>query len=110
MWEHYKLDNPPKEPTGTQDSDYDKAEAEIGDEYSNPNPEEEGRLPIQDFESYSDPSFDEAWNEDDSGEISDTNVVPENLPNNPVKDFETPLNKSPEGDIVSYDGDQWMEV
>jgi len=100
MWEQRLLDNPPKEAAYT-DSDYDKEEAEA-EGYSADEAKEEGRLPIQDFESYKDPDFDDEWNAEDGEDDSD--IVGENPPESGSNDFD------PEEERMEFDPNDWEEV
>jgi len=83
MWEQRLLDDPPKEAAYT-DSDYDREEADA-EGYSAQEAKGEGRLPIQDFESYKDPDFDDEWNAED--EEDDSDIVGENPSESSSEDF-----------------------
>lgn len=109
MWEHFLLDNPPKEEEKEdgklRDDSYDTEESKL--EYSSPEAKEEGRLPLQDFESFADPEFDKAWNED---EDSPSEVISENPPNEGAENFDLAQEEGKESDISIHDEDKWEEV
>lgn len=111
MWEHYLLDNPPQEPKGTQDSEYDTAEAEA-DGYETPEGEEivdkEHRLPLANQEHFEDPDFNAEWDAED--EEDNTDIVGEN---SPEEDFQTIGDESMVDSNVPMDldnEDEWKEV
>lgn len=117
MWEHFKIDNPPEEPDDVQDGkyrddDYDKAEREsIGNNSSDEEPSEEGRLPKLDFETYADPDFDAEWNkQEEEDEISDNEFIAENQEEEPPPMFEEGTEEEPKGDTNLYKGEEWTEV
>lgn len=106
MMEHFLLDNPPKVSAYT-DADYDKEEDKV-EGYDGQKAKEEGRLPIQDHESYNDPDFDAEWNTQD--EVSNSDIVGEKSSED---NFEI-LGETPDDDIKKgidlNKADEWEEV
>ena len=101
MYEHFLLDNPlPNEGNNkARDGDYDK-------EYSSTDRETDEDVPnIPDNESFSDPDFDSAWNnEDESGDIDN---IEENIPPSGVPDEDLSEDGGGKSDINS---EEWEEV
>jgi hypothetical protein len=110
MWEHYLIDNPPPEPQGIQDTEYDKAEADT-DGYEVPDEEiqdKEHRLPLANEEHFEDPDFDAEWNAED--EEDDSDIVGEN---SSEEDFQSVGDEEMVDTGVSIDfgnDDEWKEV
>lgn len=114
MYEHYLLDRAPRDNADgkLRDPDYDKEEVnnEVYPEgYSAEQAKAEGRLPLQDYEHFEDPNFEEEWNRIEEEELSDINNVGENLPNGQFEEVEGDEFVNMSSDI-QMDGDEWEEV
>jgi hypothetical protein len=95
MYAHRMRELAPTRNPAYTDSDYDKEEAEAEGQNSQEG-NGEARLPIQDFESYKDPDFDDEWNADDGEDDSD--IIGENP------------SESDSGGFDLDDPDDWEEV
>lgn len=107
MWEHYLLDNPPANPQGTQDPDYDREESNT-DGYEAPDediPDKEHRLPLADKEEFSDPDFDEEWNAEDEEEDSD--IIGENQSGQDFQRVEEGEESNMNAPMDSDDEEEW---
>lgn len=104
MHQHFLLDNPSRQPDNKgRDSEYDNYEKET----PTGEPAEEGRLPIKDFESYSDPDFEKAWEEMD--EEQDTTSIDENASENEFLDLDSGGGLDENESIDTYNNG-WEEV
>ena len=98
---------PPEQDGKARDEDYDM-DSDLVEGYDPEQAKEDGRLPLADSESFSDPDFDEEWDRID--EVSDSDIVPENSSD---EDFQG----TDEGDFIPMespidleDDDEWEEV
>ena len=101
LYAHRQRENAPDRNPAYTDSDYDREEADA-EGYNAQEAKGEGRLPIQDFESYKDPDFDDEWNAEDGEDDSD--IVGENPPESGSNDFD------PEEERMEFDPNDWEEV
>lgn len=111
IYQHHLIDNPPPpEDTKARDEDYESEESAV-EGYDGEEAKEEGRLPIQDHESYADPEFDDEWNAtDEEEEISPSEVLSENDSEDEFLGLGNENLSEANKGIQNHDEDKWEEV